>query len=192
MIKSLYNHRMPNYRRVKIKGGTYFFTLVTLNRATIFRTPESRALLLEAIEHINLHHPFFTEAFCVLPDHIHLLWRLPEDDDNYSIRIAEIKKRFSKNYLDNYPRLSSKNTVSTKREESGIWQRRFWEHYIRDEADLNAHINYIHYNPVKHGLVAQVKDWPCSSFFDHVKAGHYPMDWGEGYQINPKKTNFGE
>ena len=183
---------MPNYRRIRIKGGTYFFTLVTYNREKIFRSIESRALLLEAIEHVNLLHPYTTEAFCVLPDHIHLLWRLPEDDDNYSMRIAEIKKHFSKIYLDNFSLSAKANPVSIKRGETGIWQRRFWEHYIRDDVDLGNHIDYIHYNPVKHGLVTQVKDWPCSSFFDFVKAEQYPIDWGEGFPIDPINKNFGE
>ncbi|MDT8382755.1 MAG: hypothetical protein RQ728_10950, partial [Brevefilum sp.] len=111
---------------------------------------------------------------------------------NYSTRIAEVKKRFSKNYLSDFGYLRSPNLSQGKRGESGLWQRRFWEHYIRDDLDLNRHIDYIHYNPVKHGLVESVKDWPCSSFFDYVQEENYEIGWGEGYKVDQEKFNFGE
>ena len=152
-IRLLYNLLMPNYRRVKVKGGNYFFTMVTNKRQKIFSSLALRELLLDAFDHVSQFHPFSMEAFCVLPDHIHFLWQMPEDDDNFSMRIAEIKKRFSKTYFDEIDRTISKDTLQTKRGESGIWQRRFWEHYIRDEEDLHNHIDYIHYNPIKHDLV---------------------------------------
>jgi putative transposase len=183
---------MPNYRRVRIKGGTYFLTLVTYKRENIFASIKNRELLLESINHVNHFHPFFLEAYCILTDHIHLLCRLPEDDDNYSIRIAEIKKCFSRKYLEIYERPLPRDASQVKRGESGIWQLRFWEHYIRNEEDLNRHIDYIHYNPVKHGLVNKVIDWPSSSFFDYVKAGYYPIEWGERYEFDHGKRLFGE
>ncbi len=182
---------MPNYRRVKIKGGTYFFTIVTNKRQRLFHSPKARELLLKAFDHVKQFHPYAMEAFCILPDHIHLLWKMPEDDEHYSMRIAEIKKRFSKTYYEEISKTISKNSKQAKRGENGLWQRRFWEHYIRDEEDLHRHIDYIHYNPVKHGLVKQVKEWPSSSFFDYVKKGVYEIDWGETYEES-KDNLFGE
>jgi len=183
---------MPNYRRVKIEGGTYFLTLVTYKREKIFLQSEARQLLLDSINHVKNIHPFYMKAFCILPDHVHLLWQMPEDDANYSTRIAEVKKRFSKHYLSDFGNLLSLNLSQAKRGESGLWQRRFWEHYIRDEEDLYRHIDYIHYNPVKHGLVDSVRDWPSSSFFDYVQEGYYEIGWGEGYRVDQEKFNFGE
>ena len=183
---------MPDYRRVKIKGGTYFFTLITYKRRNVFSSVEKRDLFLESVNHVKHFHPFLLEAYCILPDHIHLLCRLPEDDYNYSMRIGEIKKWFSKKYLDRYEGFISINGLQAKRGESGIWQQRFWEHYIRDEEDLNRHIDYIHFNPVKHALVSQVRDWPSSSFFEYVKAGNYDRDWGISYQEENEKLAFGE
>ena len=188
----LYNYRMPNYRRVRIKGGTYFFTLVTYKRQKVFASLETRILLLESVNYVKRFHPFYIEAYCILPDHIHLLWRMPEDDDNYSMRIAEIKKRFSKYYFKNLGTTLLLNPLQAMRKESGIWQRRFWEHYIRDEEDLNRHIDYIHYNPVKHGFVKKVSAWPSSSFFDYVRTGNYQVDWGDEYHANQEKNVFGE
>ncbi len=183
---------MPNYRRVKIKGGTYFFTLVTYKRQNIFSIPENRELFLESINHVKNYHPFHVIAYCILPDHIHLLIRLPEDDDNFSLRISEIKKQFSKLYTKNIGQSPAKIAGLAKSGESGLWQKRFWEHTIRDEEDLHRHMDYIHYNPVKHGLVNRVKGWPNSSFFDYVKAGNYEIDWGEAYQEYNEKQRFGE
>ena len=183
---------MPNYRRVIIEGGIYFFTLTTNNRQKIFLSSSARDIFLEAVNHVMNFHPFSTEAYCILPDHIHLLWRMPEEDANYSTRISEIKKRFSKEFCAKYPSIVKRNEFQVNRGESGVWQRRFWEHYIRDETDLNNHINYIHFNPVKHGIVRQVRDWPSSSFFNYARSGHYQIDWGEGYQVAQEKCHFGE
>ena len=183
---------MPNYRRVKIKGATYFLTLVTYDRRKLFYSSEVRQLLLDAIAHVEEYHPFDMVAYCILSNHVHFLWRMPEDDDNYSMRIAEIKKRFSKCYKDTYGQIDQINLSQRKRGESGLWQRRFWEHYIRNEEDLHMHIDYIHYNPVKHGLVKRVSDWPHSSFFDYLKMENYEIGWGEGYEIDNEKFNFGE
>ena len=183
---------MPNYRRVRIYGGTYFFTLTTFKRREIFLKSDARTIFLEAIKHVMEFHPFSNEAYCILPDHIHLLWRMPEDDADYSLRISEIKKRFSMSFQAKYPYIVIRDESQLKRKESGVWQRRFWEHYIRDENDLRNHIDYIHYNPVKHGLVRQVKDWPSSSFFDYVRLGHYEVDWGDSYQPIDNKLHLGE
>ena len=183
---------MPNYRRIKIKGGTYFLTVVTYNRQIIFATAKNRELFIKSLNHVKKYHPFHLEAYCILPDHIHLLIRLLEDDDNISLRISEIKKRFSKLYSKNFGQSPAKNAGLVRPGRSGLWQQRFWEHTIRNEEDLHRHIDYIHYNPVKHGLVHKVKDWPSSSFFDYVKAGNYQIDWGEAYQDDNEKHTYGE
>ena len=113
---------------------------------------------------MSQRHPFSTDAICLLPDHIHCVWTLPEADQNYSTRWKEIKRRFTNGYLDEIGPVEIRNQSREKRGEASIWQRRFWEHTIRDQEDLDRHINYIHYNPVKHGLVQRVRDWQWSSF----------------------------
>jgi len=181
---------MPNYRRVKIEGGTYFLTLVTYKRQKLFSSPHTRELFFEALQHVKHYHPFILLAYCILPDHIHLLIELPEDDINYSMRIGEIKKRFSKIYfakcgVPNKPQIRKDNQAQ-------IWQNRFWEHYIRDEKDLSQHIDYIHYNPVNHRLVNQTIDWPSSSFAEYVREGYYDSDWGIGENMGEDNQNYGE
>ena len=183
---------MPNYRRVKIKGGTYFITLVTFKRQNIFSIPDNRELFMKSILHAKKYHPFHLQAYCILPDHIHMLIRLPEDHDNISLQISEIKKRFSKLYSKNFGPSQAKIDGLVPLGRSGLWQQRFWEHTISNEEDLHRHIDYIHYNPVKHGLVHKVKNWPSSSFFDYVKAGYYQIDWGEAYQDDKENFIFGE
>ena len=127
---------------------------------------------------VHKKKPFKTIAICVLPDHIHTIWRLPEGDADYSMRWKEIKRLFTKGYLDNIGFGGERNNSRVKRKEVGIWQGRFWEHTIVDENDLNNHIDYIHFNPVKHGLVKDAADWPWSSFGRYVKLGFYPANWG--------------
>ena len=114
------------------------------------------------------------------------------DDANYSMRIGQIKRRFSKQYAKKYGMLIGKSFSQEKRRELPIWQRRFWEHLIRDEEDLNRHIDYIHYNPVKHALVSRVQEWEDTSFHAYVQKGFYDPDWGEGFQINETKHQLGE
>jgi len=151
-----YNACMPEYRRVKIKGGTYFFTLVTYHRQPIFSSSSHCHHLLAAVKHVANYHPFELLAYCILPDHIHVIMALPEHDFNYSTRISLIKRRFTRQYINELDWQPPKRESYEKRQESGVWQRRFWEHFIRDEEDLHRHIDYVHYNPVKHGLVSQV------------------------------------
>jgi len=183
---------MPEYRRVIIKGGVYFFTIVTYERQKIFLLPEVRALFSDSLDHIQKYHPFIVIAYCILPDHVHFIWQMPENDANYSMRISQIKRRFSMRYIlqfgTNFPKTESRQ----KRREVMVWQRRFWEHYIRDEEDLNKHIDYIHYNPVKHGVVDVVRDWNASSFHDYVRQGYYELDWGEEYEDEVKPYQFGD
>ncbi len=169
---------MPEYRRFRITGGTYFFTLVTHNRHPWLCSEFGRSTLRKAIEWVRLKYPFEIDAFVLLPEHIHCIWTLPDGDYNYSIRWKWIKTFVTKRCEDKlglkYPMSESRK----KRQESNLWQRRFWEHLIRDDEDFEAHCNYIHYNPVKHGLCSSPKDWKFSSFNRLVKAGIYAEDWG--------------
>jgi putative transposase len=183
---------MPNFRRVRIKGGTYFFTLVTNQRKCLFLLDRANDLFLEALQYVRSHHHFSILAYCILPDHIHMLWKMPINDADYSLRIGEIKKRFSKNYIIEFGNPHTLSSTQQKRGETGIWQKRFWEHYIRNEEDLNRHIDYIHYNPIKHGLVNQIKDWSASSFFDYVNQGYYDSDWGQIVGRNFGSHIYGE
>lgn len=150
-----------HYRRVMQPSGTFFFTLVTAQRRPIFYDPLSVDLLRQAIKHVKSQHPFQIDAFVLLPDHLHTLWTLPENDTDYSKRWRLIKTWYVKRAV-----------------EKNVWQSRFWEHTIRDEQDFNRHLDYIHYNPLKHGYVNRVKDWPYSSFHKYVAQGVYENDWG--------------
>jgi putative transposase len=161
---------MPRY--VRAKGSVSFFTVVLAERRS--------KLLLEEIERLRLAYravqqrrPFQTIAVCVLPDHIHAIWALPEGDVDFSTRWSLIKSGLSRG-LDAKPRSASK----VGKREKGIWQRRYWEHAIRDDADLERHVDYIHFNPIKHGYVTRVSDWPHSSFHRYVKQGQLAPDWG--------------
>ncbi len=183
---------MPEYRRSKETGGTYFFTVVTFNRLPILTSPESINIFRDAWNDVNNKHPFQTVAICLLPDHIHTIWKLPEGDADYSTRWKEIKRIYSRGYLENIGFGGERNGSQVKRKEVGIWQRRFWEHTIKDEVDLNNHIDYIHYNPVKHGLVKCTADWKWSSFYRYVKKGVYQPDWGGGKDIILLDENRGE
>jgi len=152
---------MAEYRRIYINGGTYFFTLATARRAPIFCAPEVRLILRTAIQKVRQRHPFEIVAMVVLPDHMHALWRLPANDSDFSLRWRLIKTHMTR------------HAGHGKR----LWQQSYWEHAIRDERDLSHHLDYLHWNPVKHGLVERVQDWPWSSFHRYVAAGVYPIDW---------------
>jgi putative transposase len=168
---------MPDYRRWRQAAGTYFFTLVTDRRKSILTSPPFRRALHEAWAMTRLERPFETLAVVLLPDHLHCLWRLGDDDD-FSTRWRLIKARVTRAAAqsDAQPAPASSRR---KRGEATIWQRRFWEHLIRDEADLKRHTDYIHWNPVKHGLVARARDWPYSTFGRYVLLGEYDLDWGQ-------------
>lgn len=155
---------MSKYIRRKNPGGYYFFTVVAFDRRPIFASETARVCLRGAIEKVAVNRPFDTIAMVLMPDHLHCIWKLPDYDKNYSVRWGAIKATFSRSWLKNGATESIRNVSRRKREERAVWQRRFWEHRIRNYDDLNNHINYIHYNPVKHGKVVYPFDWPWSTY----------------------------
>jgi len=169
---------MPEYRRAYLPGGTFFFTVVTYKRNRILTDNISRTLLHAAFQNVKYRYPFTVDAICLLPDHLHYIWTLPEGDSNYAIRWKEIKRIFSRQYGKQFRSSEKRSQSREKRQESTLWQRRYWEHTIRDEKDFLIHIEYIHYNPVKHGLVTRVADWEWSSFHRYVTMGMYAAAWG--------------
>ena len=162
---------MTDYRRNFIAGGT-FFTLNLEDRRLSLLTKHIGELRA-AVREIRMRHPFTIDAMVVLPDHLHAVWTLPEGEANFSLLWRQIKSNFSRSLPVGEPISSSRAAKG----ERGIWQRRYWEHTIRDENDFARHIDYVHINPVKHGLVSRVRDWPYSSFHRMVKLGLYPEDW---------------
>lgn len=166
---------MPNYRRVRVPGGTYFFTVNLLERQRRLLV-EHVDLLRDSFRVSRAARPFEIIAIVVLPDHLHCAWRLPEGDADNANRWAQIKSGFSRRLPANERRSAGR----VARRERGIWQRRFWEHVIRDDDDLRHHVDYTHFNPVKHGHVGRACDWPHSSFHRWVAMGRYPMDWAVG------------
>lgn len=183
---------MPEYRRIKVKGGTYFFTVVTFGRQPILTDEPVRVALRNGIREVRQSLPFTIEAWVLLPDHFHTIWRLPENDDNFASRWAIIKRAVSYRCNSLSGNWRSTNDSHSKRGENRIWQRRFWEHLIRDGKDFQLHIDYIHLNPVKHGYVKKVKDWPYSTFHNFVSKGLYLPDWGGTVEEELEKMDFGE
>jgi putative transposase len=176
---------MPNYKRARF-GSTYFFTVVTHERRKILCLEPCREILRDVMNQTRDAHPFTTETMVLLPEHLHCIWKLPDGDTNYSMRWGLIKKEFTKRARDVVGKMvgTAHPTASRiKHGEGTMWQRRFWEHQIRDQEDFNAHVEYIHYNPVKHGLVKAPKDWEYSSFSRYVKEGIYDREWGAGGDI---------
>ena len=164
---------MRSYLRTRIPGATYFFTVNLATR-------EENRLLVDRIDALRTayrstcqNHPFRTDAVVVLPEHLHVLWTLPPGDADFATRWALIKARFSRSIENNELRSRSR----LRKRERGVWQRRYYEHTIRDSKDLVRHIDYIHWNPVKHGWVERVADWPYSSFHKFARAGLLPDDW---------------
>jgi putative transposase len=163
---------MPNYRRAFVAGGCWFFTVNLFDRRRHLLTENIQALRA-ATRLTQTRHPFTIDAMVVLPDHLHAVWTLPEGDADFPLRWRLIKIAFAQAI----PKSESRSPVRVARGERGIWQRRFWEHLIRDEEDFGRHVEYCYINPVKHGLVTRVCDWPHSSFHRDVRAGLFPQDW---------------
>ncbi|MFT3736434.1 MAG: transposase [Rhodocyclaceae bacterium] len=168
---------MPDYRRVWLPGGTYFFTVNLLRRRDNDLLTRHIELLRSVVRDIRARHPFVIHAWVVLPEHLHCIIELPPGDADFATRWRLIKMGFSKGIA---PSDERRDVVRVRRGERGIWQRRFWEHVIRDERDYQAHMDYVHINPLKHGLVARVRDWPYSTFHQLVREGFYALDWGGG------------
>ena len=169
---------MPDYRRWYVPGGTYFFTLVANRRRRMLDSDLARRCLREAVSTVRIDWPFEVVAVVLLPDHLHTVWTLPPGDARYPIRWKRIKEEFTRRYLQEDGAEIPPNLSRVRHSERGIWQRRYWEHTVRDEDDLKRCVDYIHWNPKKHGHVANVRDWPWSSFHRFVRLGEYEMDWG--------------
>ncbi|WP_341938376.1 REP-associated tyrosine transposase [Marinimicrobium sp. C2-29] len=172
---------MPHYRRNYLPGGTYFFTVTLSDRQSDWLV-QYISTLRDAVRRVQQTRPFTIDAWCVLPEHLHAIWTLPAHDADYSNRWREIKKIFSKTVVasERLPR------------QIDIWQQRFWEHTIVDERDYRQHLDYVHFNPVKHGWVNRVQDWPYSTFHRAVREGLYPLDWGGGESVDMRCGERGE
>ena len=168
---------MPNYRRYRVPGGTYFFTMNLLERKQdlLVRHIDD---LREAVRMTKRERPFHIDAWVVLPDHMHTVWTLPPGDDDFSNRWKSIKIRF----VQKLPCTERRSSVRIAKGERGIWQRRFWEHAISNENDYMRHVDYVHWNPMKHDLVKQLKGWPYSNFHRYVRDGVYPENWAGGLE----------
>jgi len=176
---------MTNYRRNFIKGGIYFFTVTLSNRKSRLLIDEIE-LLRQSFQEVKKESPFVIDAMVVLPEHLHCVWTMPEGDADFPTRWKKIKAGFSRHI----PKTGQRRESQIKKGERGIWQRRYWERTLRDENDFLRHVEYIHYNPVKHGHVRSVKDWPYSTFHRYVREGKYPADWAD---YSDKDTgSFGE
>jgi putative transposase len=191
---------MPNYKRNFLSGGIFFFTVVTHGRRPWLCTEKARNSLRMAVREVRARRPFAIDAWVLLPDHMHCLWELPEGDHDFSVRWRLIKTRVSRECAQIFEEMdvdvgcvsdsvthqgkTHQNASRSRRRESDLWQRRFWEHTIRDERDYAAHCDYIHYNPVKHGLSKYPGDWPYSTFHRFVTQGIYDLGWGAG--VEPK------
>ena len=173
------------YRRAKEKGGTYFFTVNLADRKSNLLI-EHIEDLRDVMKKVKQQHPFDIDAMVVLPDHLHAIWTLPKDDADYPKRWMLIKSGFSRRIPKNEYRRKSRITKG----ERGIWQRRYWEHMIRDERDYEQHVNYVHYNPVKHGCVEKAVEWKHSSIHRYIKDGIIDPNWGISETF--KGDNYGE
>lgn len=169
---------MSDYRRYTVPGAVVFFTVVTHERRRFLTDPLATRCLREAFRVVRSRYPFEMPAIVLLPDHLHAIWVLPSGDSNYATRWRYIKREFTVRYLSEGGEEGRRSDSRKLREERGVWQRRFWEHTILDESDFERHADYIHYNPVKHGLAACPGDWPHSSFHRWVRRQDYPSDWG--------------
>ena len=174
------------YRRDDTKGGTWFFTVNLAERNNTILVDEYD-LLRSVMNKVKREHPFKLDAMVVLPDHIHSIWTLPSNDNDYSTRWGLIKSGFSRKL----PKLERINRSRFNKGERGVWQRRYWEHLIRDDFDYEKHIQYIHYNPVKHGYVKRPADWPYSSVHKYIEKGVLDKKWAD-FVVDISEEVFGE
>ena len=166
---------MARYRRAFVPGATWFFTANLAERKGTSLLVDRIDVLRAAFRTVQAAHSFRIDAAVILPDHLHCIWALPSGDSDFSTRWGLVKANFSRS-IEKTERVSKSREI---RGERGLWQRRFWEHLIRDEDDFRHHVDYIHWNPVKHGCVNRVVDWPHSSFHAYVRQGIYEKSWGE-------------
>jgi putative transposase len=178
---------MSNYRRAHEGGASYFFTVVTHRRQPILTSPGLLDALRDAFRYVQQVRPFKLEAIVILPDHLHAIWTLPPGDAEFGARWGMIKRHASK--VAGRGIAAPASDSMRVRGEFGIWQRRFWEHLIRNDEDYARHMDYIHFNPVKHGHAERPADWRHSSFRKCVEQGIYPADWASGSDI---EGEFGE
>jgi putative transposase len=183
---------MPNYRRNFIPGGTSFFTVVTHERRPILTSDLARSTLRHAMVEERQKRPFQMVASVLLPDHLHAIWTLPTGDEDFSMRWARIKSNFSRPYLEAGGLDGVRSRSRERHLERAIWQRRFWEHTCRDEDDLKRCVDYVHGNPVKHGLVESVIEYPWSTFHRFVREGEYDSGWGGGLTFPTQIGEFWE
>ena len=176
---------MVGYRRNFILGGTFFFTVTLQDRQSTYLTHYIDHLRL-AFQNVRKDRPFQIDAIIILPEHLHTIWTLPEKDTDYPGRWRALKSQFTRNIKKDGVVLKS-----NQRGEYNLWQSRYWEHTIQDETDLQRHIDYIHYNPVKHGLVNRVIDWPHSSFHQYVRKGVLSPKWSSK-PTHTHNDQFGE
>ena len=167
------------YRRADVPGATYFFTVNLADRSRTLLV-DHVDILRTAIRAVKKRHPFHIDAMVVLPEHLHAIWTLPAGDRDFSTRWLLIKAAFSRRL----PLRELRNNSRLAKAERGIWQRRFWEHLIRDERDYATHVAYIHYNPVRHGHAQQAAQWPYSSIHRFIAAGIVAPDWGHGQMFD--------
>jgi putative transposase len=181
---------MSNYRRWMIPGETYFFTVVTFTRRKMLEDERAVTVLGDAIRSVRRDAPFQTVAMVVLPDHLHCIWNLPRGDADFSTRRKRIKREFTIRYIEEIGRDPDAGVSARRRArgERGVWQRRFWEHVVKDEDELESLCDYIHYNPVKHGHASSPSEWPWSTFGRFVAGGDYPPDWGRSCPTSIEKV----
>jgi putative transposase len=165
------------YRRTTVPGGSYFFTLITHQRARLFAEVINVDRWHDAVSKVQRKRPFTIEAEVIMPDHLHMIWTLPPDDTDFATRIRLIKTAFTKELPMCFDGATTSGSRASKGERN-VWQRRYWEHAIRDEQDFQVHVDYIHLNPVKHGAVERPGQWPHSTFLAWVEGGAYDPSWG--------------
>ena len=170
---------MPQYCRARIPGGSYFFTVVAERRQPILTSEAVRRALREAIQVVRRERPFRIDGWVLLPDHLHAVWTMPPGDDDYATRWRLIKAQVTHRLGEAWRNPSVMTARRRAKAQGSLWQHRYWERWLRDENDVRRHLDYLHFNPAKHGLVPRVADWPWSSFHRYVASGVYPNEWGD-------------
>jgi len=182
---------MSHYRRVYVPGGLYFFTVKTFRNQHFLTDDDVRAALREGIQFTRQNKSFDIIAWVLLPNHLHCIWRLPSGDADFSARWSIIKRTVTQRCGERLNRPEWLTARRRQRQQGTLWQHRYWDHLIRDEDDFNKHMDYIHWNPVKHGFAVNVADWPYSSFHRLVRSGWYAENWGEKIAFDDN-DKFGE